>query len=117
MTKLFKIYVLNIFIVIVFFLSQIVNVYANHLSNNAQREEIFLIEQIKEKVTRITTFDIPSLNYEGTNVTTSEGRVEKVVGPIIVTIGTFSAAALAGYATTTVSMLLGWIIKNLIRYF
>ncbi|UNE54891.1 hypothetical protein [Bartonella machadoae] len=117
MAKLFRNYLFNIFIATVFFLSQIVNVHANSLSNVVQQEEVSVIEQVKEKVTHITAFYAPSLNYEAINDTTAEGKVEKVIEPITLTLGTFGIAALAGYATTIVGMLLGWMVKGLMRYF
>ncbi|EJF87551.1 hypothetical protein ME1_01153 [Bartonella vinsonii subsp. arupensis OK-94-513] len=112
MTKLFKNYILNIFIAIVFILSQIVNVHANHLSNNAQREDISIIEQAKKKVTHMATLYVPSLNHGAKNEATVEGRVEKVLEPL--TLGTFGLSVLVGYGTSIVGMFLAWMIKGIV---
>ncbi|WP_208432619.1 hypothetical protein [Bartonella taylorii] len=111
MTKMFKKYVLNIFIMIVFFLSQIVNVNANHLRNNSQKENISisLEKQGRKKVISMATLYVPDLNYGVENKATIEGKIEKVLEPI--TLGTFGVAMLSGYGTAIVGMVIGWVIN------
>lgn len=115
MTKMFKKHVLNIFIMIVFFLSQIVNVNANYLKNNSQKENISisLKKQGNKKAISMATLYVPDLNYGVENKATIEGKIEKVLEPI--TLGTFGVGVAIGYAATAVGILLGWII-NLIKY-
>ncbi|WP_156850488.1 hypothetical protein [Bartonella refiksaydamii] len=114
MMKVFKNYVLNIFIVFAIFFSHVMNVNANHMRNNPQEKNAFIsvTEQERKKTTYMSVFYIPSLNYEAGNEAAFEEKVEKVVEPI--TLGTFGIGVAIGYATTVVGMLLGWVI-NLIK--
>ncbi|MCZ2158488.1 hypothetical protein NPX99_04250 [Bartonella sp. 220] len=116
MTKILKNYILNIFIAIVFILSQVVNVHANHLSNNTQQEDVSvsLIEQAKKKVTHMAALYAPNLNDGAKNEATVEGRVEKVLEPL--TLGTFGLSVLAGYTTSIVGMFLAWMIKGITSF-
>ncbi|WP_375650420.1 hypothetical protein [Bartonella sp. OT172YNZD] len=109
MIKVFKNYMLNIFIVIAFSLAQVVNVNANHSSNNLQREDASVISQVKEKVTHIASLYVPNLSYEAKNGTTVEGRVEKVAETVI--IGDFGLSFLIGYLAPLVCFVIAAIIN------
>ncbi|WP_375661885.1 MULTISPECIES: hypothetical protein [unclassified Bartonella] len=114
MIKVFKNYMLNIFMAIAFFLSQVVNVNANHLSNNLQREDAFVISQVKEKVTHIASLYVPNLSYGAKNGTTVEGRVEKIAQPVI--IGDFGLSFLIGYLAPLVGFIIAAIINHIKRH-
>ncbi|MET3589367.1 hypothetical protein ABID23_000444 [Bartonella silvatica] len=107
MINTFKSYKLNIFMVIAFFLSQVVNVNASYLKNNIQEKNIsdYVIE-------KNIPFHISDFNYKTKNEAITEGKVEKVAE--FVTIGNFGMGMLIGYATTIVGMLLGWIITKIV---
>ncbi|WP_409361674.1 hypothetical protein ACRPOS_001615 [Bartonella heixiaziensis] len=109
MTKLFKNYILNFFIVVAFFLSQIVNVHANHLSTNSQREDVSVIEQTKKKAIYTAALYFPSLKYGVEHETPVEGKFEKVLEPV--SIGIFGLGVAIGYASTAVGLFFGWLIS------
>ncbi|WP_019223470.1 hypothetical protein [Bartonella rattaustraliani] len=114
MVKVFKNYTLSVFIVLAFSFSQVVNVSANSLNNNSQKEEVsvFRIGSKKEKEIDIVA---PSLSHftDGTkNEAAIEGKLEKVLESI--TIGNFGIGVIIGYASCTLGMLLGWIISKII---
>ncbi|WP_375661884.1 MULTISPECIES: hypothetical protein [unclassified Bartonella] len=91
MTKVFKNYVLNIFIVIAFSLVQVVNVNASHLSNTPQKKDIslFVMKQGKKEAMRMDTLYVQNLNYGVGNEAPIEGKIENVFFEPI-TIGTFT---------------------------
>ncbi|WP_375622297.1 MULTISPECIES: hypothetical protein [unclassified Bartonella] len=104
MTKVFKNYILNIFIAIAFLFSQIVNANANHLNNSFQKENVSV--SVIEKATNMATLYISNLNYGVGNEATVEGKVEKVLEPI--TLGAFGISILAGYGIGTIGIILAW---------
>ncbi|EJF98992.1 hypothetical protein MEI_00159 [Bartonella vinsonii subsp. arupensis Pm136co] len=106
MIKVLKNHMLSILIASAFFLSQVVNVHANHLSNNTQQEDVSIIEQAKKKAINIATLYVPSLNHGTKNKDATEGKIEKVFEPI--TLGTF---------TTIGSMLFGYFTGFLMAIF
>ncbi|GAA5099918.1 hypothetical protein [Bartonella acomydis] len=112
MTKMFKNYILNIFIVMVFFLSQVVNANANNLRNSPQKEEIIDCIVDRNKAVNIVSFHIPNLNLGTENNALAKGKIEKVLEPV--TIGTFGIGMAVGYASSAVSMLLGWLISKIV---
>ncbi|EJF75283.1 hypothetical protein HWV54_05710 [Bartonella alsatica] len=118
MAKVFKNYVFNIFIVVTFSLSQVVNVNANQLRNSTQKDSISIsvTEHTREKATNMTAISLPNLTYQANNNTTSEAKIENVLLEPI-TLGTFGAGILAGYGTSVVGMFLGWIIKTIVEAF
>ncbi|WP_273760040.1 hypothetical protein [Bartonella sp. ML70XJBT.G] len=115
MTKMFKNYILNIFIVTVFFLSQIINVDANYLKNISQKEEIAHCVMEKNKTSRIIAFDFLNSNHKIKNKDNFEVKIEKVLEPV--TIGTFGIGIALGYASGTLGLLLGWFIKKIAMIF
>lgn len=117
MIQLLKTYVLNILIVISFSLSQVINVHANHLKNDAQWETISLMEQVEKKAISIATFYVPNFTHGVKNESAIEGKVEKVFEPI--TIGVFSTVGALGFGFLTGSIMaifsgiIGWAIGKL----
>ncbi|UTO27753.1 hypothetical protein [Bartonella harrusi] len=99
MIKVLKGHMLNILIAIAFSLSQVANTHANHLSNNAQQKDIFVMESVKKKAINIATLYVPILKHRVRNEDTIEGEFQKVFEPI--TIGTFTTlgAIIFGYFT------------------
>lgn len=115
MTKVFKNYILNIFIVTVFFLSQIINVHANDLKTISQKEDIAHCVMEKNKATRIVAGNFLDSNQKTNNITISEGKIEKIAE--LVTIGTFGVGMALGYVSSTVGLFLGWIINKIVMFF
>ncbi|GAA4660334.1 hypothetical protein [Bartonella pachyuromydis] len=124
MTKLFKNYILNVFIVAVFFLSQIVNVNANYLQNTLTKE--IIIDRItgkeKNNLISITAFRSlfydSNLNHKPKNNVISEsnkGKIENVAE--FVTMGVFDIGMAIGYTVSTVGLLLGFMINKIITLF
>ncbi|WP_039760268.1 hypothetical protein [Bartonella queenslandensis] len=120
MTKGLKTYILNIFIAISFLLSQVINVHANHLKNDAQWETISLIEQGKKNAVNIAALyvqNVQNFTYGAKNVSTIEGKVEKVFEPI--TLGFFSTIGALGFGFLTGSVMaifsgiIGWAIGKI----
>ncbi|WP_317992964.1 hypothetical protein [Bartonella gliris] len=111
MIKVFKNYVLNIFIVVAFFLSQVMTVNANYLKNGPQREESSFsrMEQGGKNAINMAAFYLPSLNNEMENNVIPEGKIEKVLEPI--SIGVFGFGMAIGYASTALGLFLGWLIS------
>ncbi|WP_375665405.1 hypothetical protein [Bartonella sp. TT121SHDZB] len=109
MTKVFKNYILNIFIAIAFLLSQIVNANATQLNNSLPKESFSV--SVIEKATNMATLYISNLNYGVGNEATVEGKIEKVLEPI--TIGTFGISMLAGYGIGITGTLLAWPILKI----
>ncbi|WP_455481060.1 hypothetical protein V3564_01360 [Bartonella sp. B12(2025)] len=114
MIKIFKIYVLNTFIVIVFFLSQIVNVNANYLKNNSQSNNISfsVMEQGRKKTVNMSAY-VPGLIHEAENKAVTEGKIEKVLEPV--TLGTFGLGVFIGYASSATGMLIGLIVGKIVK--
>ncbi len=117
MIKLFKNYMLSIFIISVFYISQTVSVHANYLQNNIHRENSFisLTEQNRKDAISTVFLYTQNLNRGMKNEITIEGKFEKVVEPL--TLGTFGIGMALGYVSSTVGMFLGWIISKIISYF
>lgn len=117
MIQLLKTYVLNILIVIAFLLSQVINVHANYLKNDAQWETISLMEKGKEKAISLATFYVPDFTHGVKNEFAIEGKIEKVFEPI--TIGIFSTVGALGFGFFTGSIMaifsgiIGWAIGKL----
>ncbi|WP_375665407.1 hypothetical protein [Bartonella sp. TT121SHDZB] len=109
MTKVFKNHVLSTFIAIAFFLSQIVNVNANHLNNSLPKESVSI--SVIEKATNMATLYISNLNYGVGNEATVEGKFVKVFEPITLgaftTIGSYIFGGLSGFVMAAVSAMLG----------
>ncbi|WP_455479705.1 hypothetical protein V4B17_01225 [Bartonella sp. B23] len=110
MVKIFKNYVLGIFIAYAFFISQIVNVNANYLRNGHQKEDtfVFLMEQAgnaESQAINMTALYASTLDYEMENGAIIEGTVERVVEPI--TIGT--GLLIAGHVVNLISAIIGWV--------
>ncbi|WP_175869485.1 hypothetical protein [Bartonella gabonensis] len=117
MVKIFKNYVLSVFIVSTFFLSQTVNVNANYLENTPPKEEFSLplmgqVKNAKADIVSTATFYAPSVSYQTENGTISEGKVEKVVDPITVGMGLLFSV----YAMNFIGTLVGG-IKGIIAMF
>ncbi|WP_375622819.1 MULTISPECIES: hypothetical protein [unclassified Bartonella] len=117
MVKIFKNYILSIFIASAFFISQTVNVNANCLKNDIPKEELSVLpmEQVKyakSNVVSKTAFYVPSVSYQTENGTTGEGKIEKVVEPITIGIGVLSA----GYAISLIGSIISW-IKDIMLMF
>ncbi|UNE54892.1 hypothetical protein [Bartonella machadoae] len=113
MVKLFNKYSLSVFIATAFFLSQVVNVHANYLSNSSQKEDT---DCVIEQVTNVTyttvdttSLSVPAVSYETTNEAALEGKFEKVVDPITVGVGVL----VFGYAF---SFIIG-LIKDIVSIF
>ncbi|WP_455466510.1 hypothetical protein [Bartonella sp. B39] len=118
MTRVFKNYVLNIFIVIVFFLSQVMSINANHLRNSHKKEEVagFLMKQAGNTISKAVTMTAlhdSTFGYEVENGIPTEGKIEKVVEPV--TLSLFGVGVLTGYAASAAGMLLGWIIGKIVE--
>ncbi|WP_375703340.1 hypothetical protein [Bartonella sp. AD13SXNS] len=117
MVKIFKSYVLSIFITSAFFLSQTINVNANYLKKEAPKEEcsVVLMEQVKNvksDAVSMTAFHVPSVSYRTENGTTFEGKVEKVVEPMTIGMGLL----FAGYAMSFIGSIISW-IKDIVLMF
>ncbi|WP_139412929.1 hypothetical protein [Bartonella mastomydis] len=117
MVKIFKNYVLSVFIASTFFLSQTVNVNANYLENTPPKEELSIplkqqIKYAKSEEVFTTAFYAPSVNYQTENGTTFEGKVEKVLEPMTVGMGLL----LTGYAISFIGSIIGW-IKDIVLMF
>ncbi len=112
MIQILKTYVLNILIVIAFLLSQVINVHANHLKNDAPWETIPLIEQEKKQAINIAAFYVSNFIHNVKNESAIEGKVEKVFEPI--TLGVFSTVGALGFGFLTgsimaiISGIIGW---------
>ncbi|WP_208440383.1 hypothetical protein [Bartonella raoultii] len=115
MTKVFKNYILNIFIVTVFFLSQIINVNANDLKIISQKEEIVDYVMEKNKATHVVAFDFLDSNHRTNNNALSQGKIEKIA--VLVKLGTFEIAVALGYAAATVGFLIGLVIKKIVTLY
>lgn len=117
MTKGLKTYILNIFIAISFLLSQVINVHANHLKNDAQWEAISLIEQEKKNAVNIAALYVPNFTHGAKNESAIEGKFEKVFEPI--TLGFFSTIGALGFGFLTGSVMaifsgiIGWAIGKI----
>ncbi|PIT69408.1 hypothetical protein [Bartonella tribocorum] len=117
MVKIFKNYVLSVFIASTFFLSQTINVNANYLKNDAPKDEfsVPLMEQVKNAksdVVSTTAFYIPSVNYKTENGTNFEGKVEKVLAPMTIGMGLL----FAGYALNFIGSIISW-IRDIVSMF
>ncbi|WP_208440830.1 hypothetical protein [Bartonella raoultii] len=117
MVKIFKKYILSVFIVSTFFISQTVNVNANYLENTTTKEELSipLMKQTKyAKYDTVSTvaFYVPSVSYQTENGTLSEGKVEKVLEPMTVILGLLSV----GYAMSFIGSIIGW-TKDIVLMF
>ncbi|WP_273722969.1 MULTISPECIES: hypothetical protein [unclassified Bartonella] len=117
MVKIFKNYILSIFIASTFFISQTVNVNANYLKNDTPKEELSVspMEQVKyakSNVVSTAASYVPSVNYKTENGTTSEGKFEKVVEPMTIGMGLL----LTGYAMSFIGSIISW-IKDIVLMF
>ncbi|EJF82511.1 hypothetical protein [Bartonella rattimassiliensis] len=117
MVTIFKNYILSIFIVSTFFLSQTVNVNANYWKNDSSKEEssISLMGQTKfakADTVSTTTFYVPSVSNQTKNETTFEGKVEKVVEPLTIGMGLL----VSGYAISIIGSIISW-IKDIVMMF
>ncbi|UNF29459.1 hypothetical protein MNL13_01385 [Bartonella krasnovii] len=117
MVKIFKSYVLSVFIASTFFLSQTINVNANYLENTPSKEELSipLMAQVKnEKSDTISTtaFHASFVSYQTENMTPLEGKVEKVFAPM--TIG--KGLLFTGYAMNFIGSIINW-IKDIVLMF
>lgn len=116
MIRIFKNNVLNIFIVVVFFLSQAVSVNANQSKNNDPKESIAvsIMEKGKEKAVNIAALFVTDISHGAKNDVTVEGKIEKVFNPItlgiITTEGAIALGALTGFSASIFSTAIGWII-------
>ncbi|WP_455466509.1 hypothetical protein [Bartonella sp. B39] len=119
MIKLLKNYVLSIFVAVAFFLSQIVNVNANHLRSSPQRGDVsvFVMGQEKKKEISTAAFYVPSLNYRAESQTDFEGKIERVFEPITLgfftTLGALGFGALTGSVMAVVTAVIGWAIGKI----
>ncbi|WP_455477313.1 hypothetical protein [Bartonella sp. B41] len=107
-----KNYVLNVFIVFAFFLSQIVNVQANYASNKLQKEN-FYVSATEHKINKTVSMDALYVSNFLDQGTENEGKIEKVVEPI--TIGALGLGTLTGYVTSVVGMVIGALIGKIIK--
>lgn len=117
MIKLFKSHILIIFMMFAFSLSQVASVHAKYLQKSTHLENTFVsaIEQKRKDVIHPVSLYTLNLNHDVGNETTIEGKFEKVVEPL--TLGTFGIGMAIGYASSTVGMLLGWLVSKIILYF
>ncbi|WP_375616163.1 MULTISPECIES: hypothetical protein [unclassified Bartonella] len=117
MIKVLKTYVLNIFIAVAFLLSQVINVHANHLKNDAQWEAVSFIEQGETKTINIAALYVPSFTHKTKSESAIEGKYEKVFEPI--TLGVFSTMGALGFGFLTGSVMsifsaiIGWAIGKI----
>ncbi|WP_375619758.1 MULTISPECIES: hypothetical protein [unclassified Bartonella] len=117
MVRIFKNYILSIFIASAFFISQTVNVNANYLKNDTQKEEfsVFPMEQVKyaeSNIVSTTAFYVPSVNYQTENGTIGKGKIEKVLEPMTIGVGLL----FAGYAISFIGSIISW-IKDIVLMF
>ncbi|MBB5073533.1 hypothetical protein HNQ69_000654 [Bartonella callosciuri] len=110
MVKVFKNNVLSVFIVAAFFLSQVVNVNANHLRNSSQKEDVidYILKQMGNpisNITGITDLYVSTVNYGVENKATVEGKIEKVIEPVTIVTG----LVIATYAINLIGALTAWI--------
>ncbi|WP_455481061.1 hypothetical protein V3564_01365 [Bartonella sp. B12(2025)] len=117
MVKIFKIYVLNIFIAATFFLSQVENVNANHLKNTPQKEDaanyvIKQVKNVKSKAVGIATLYVPAVSYDADNKATVEGKVEKAADPLTIGMGIL----VTGYVLDLIGTIIGW-VKDIVSMF
>ncbi|WP_273754742.1 MULTISPECIES: hypothetical protein [unclassified Bartonella] len=117
MVKLFKNYVLSVFIASTFFLSQTINVNANYLENTPPKEELSIpliaqVKNAKSDAVSTTAFYAPSVSYQTQNGTVGEGKVEKVLEPMTVGMGLL----FAGYAMSFIGSIISW-IKDIVLMF
>ncbi|EJF75284.1 hypothetical protein MEC_00760 [Bartonella alsatica IBS 382] len=115
MIKIFKNYVFNIFIVVTFSLSQVVNVNANQLRNSTQKDNISVsvMEKMKNTsptATKITALSVPAISYGTTSKNPIEGKIEKVVLVETIGVGLFYA----GYVLSLIGLMIGP-IKDIIQ--
>ncbi|WP_208435149.1 hypothetical protein [Bartonella phoceensis] len=116
MVKIFKNNVLNIFILVAFFLSQVVSVHANYLRSNHQPDSfVSVMEEEKNNAINMVTFHLPDFTHEAKNENALEEKFEKVVfEPITLglftTVGAFSFGALTGSVMAIFSAIIGWAI-------
>ncbi|WP_273758124.1 hypothetical protein [Bartonella sp. AU55XJBT] len=87
------------------------------MQNSAHRETIFvsIIEQKRKNAIHSVSLYTPSKNCGVGNEITIQRKFEKGIEPL--TLGTFVIGMVIGYASSTVDMLLGWIIGKIIPYF
>ncbi|GAA5099913.1 hypothetical protein [Bartonella acomydis] len=116
MIRIFRKYTCNTFIAAAFFLSQIVNVHANHLTDISQKEVTdYVMEYVKDTTSKIAGTSasyIPAVSYRTINETALEGKVEKVLEPMTIGIGFLAA----GYVASFITSIIGW-IKDLVIIF
>ncbi len=115
MVKIFKNHILNIFVLVAFFLSQITSVNANPLRKNHQPENIFIsvMEQGKKPAINMVTLYVPSFIYKTKNEAVLEEKFEKIVfKPITLgfftTVGALSFGFLTGSIMSILSAIIGW---------
>ncbi|WP_455481059.1 hypothetical protein V3564_01355 [Bartonella sp. B12(2025)] len=116
MIKIFKNHVFSIFIVLAFFLSQIVHVNANYLKNSPQPKSasFSVMKQGKKETVNMAALHVPSFIHGEKNEIAIEGKIEKVFEPI--TIGVFTTVGALGFGTligsvmAIVTAIIGWAI-------
>ncbi|WP_019219755.1 hypothetical protein [Bartonella florencae] len=110
MVKIFRKYTFSSFIVAAFFLSQIVNVHANDSTNIPQKGVTdCVMEQVKAtafKVSDAMASHLPAISYGTTNEIATEGKVEKVVEPIMAMAGIVAASYGINIVATITGMVL-----------
>ncbi|AGF75492.1 hypothetical protein [Bartonella vinsonii] len=117
MVKLFKNYMLNMFIVASFFISQIASAHANYLKNSSQNDDVTdcVLEQVATATStavKTTTSYVPTISYGTINEANIEGKVEKVLDPMTIGLGFM----FIGYGLSIVSSIIGW-IKEIVLMF
>ncbi|WP_019223469.1 hypothetical protein [Bartonella rattaustraliani] len=118
MIKILKNYILSVFIALAFSFSQVVNVSANSLNNNSQKEKvsIFVIGSKKEK--EIVASSVLDFACGTKNEVAIEKGIEKVVfEPIslgfFTTVGALGFGFLTGSVAAILSAIIGWAIGSL----
>ncbi|WP_336294752.1 hypothetical protein [Bartonella sp. CB169] len=110
MVKIFKVYVLNIFIAAAFFLSQTFGANANHLKSTPKKENVadYIMKHAGNTISQTVGVDsshVQALSYETKNEAAVEEKIEEVVEPLTIGVG----LAIAGYVFSLIGTVIGWI--------
>ncbi|WP_208435151.1 hypothetical protein [Bartonella phoceensis] len=110
MFKVFKNYLLSIFVALVFSFSHVVHVHANYFRNVSQKGgvSISIIGNEKGKAGNTDGFRIPAVSYEAK----VEGKVENVVEVVTVALGLLAIS----YVLNIIGSVLEW-VKDLVAIF